>query len=105
MWLGKIKYNKIENTDEQTFITATVPVGTRTIEGQGTINKVITRKKLKMVRARYPNKLKSSGDILQNKSCPSCGVPFLPDDHGACSYCGYSLQVDNSKWKVQEIIK
>ena len=102
MWLGKIKYNKVRNTEDQTFITATVPVGTRTIDAAGNISTATVKKKLTMVRARYPNKLKSRGEILENKSCPSCGVPFLPDDHGACSYCGYSLQVDNSKWKITE---
>lgn len=102
MYLGEIKYKSVTNTEDQSFITAMVPLRTRTIDSSGKISTVTTRKRLKMVRARYPNKLKSQGEILVNKSCPSCGVPFLPDDHGACSYCGYSLQVDNSKWKIAE---
>ncbi len=102
MYLGEIKYKSVTNTEDQSFITAMVPLRTRTIDSSGKISTATTRKKLKMVRARYPNKLKSQGEILVNKSCPSCGVPFLPDDHGACSYCGYSLQVDNSKWRIAE---
>ncbi|MBO4473277.1 MAG: hypothetical protein J5750_00030 [Clostridiales bacterium] len=105
MYLGEIKYGAVENTEEQSFITATVPVKTKLIDSSGRISTKVEKRKLKMVRARYPQKLRSEGEILQNKSCPSCGVPFLPDDHGSCSYCGYSLQVDNSKWKIQEIIK
>lgn len=102
MYLGEIKYKSVKNTEDQSFITAAVPLRTRTIDSSGKISTSTTRKRLKMVRARYPNKLKSQGEILVNRSCPSCAVPFLPDDHGACSYCGYSLQVDNSKWKITE---
>lgn len=32
--------------------------------------------------------------------CPSCGANYVPDEKGCCSYCGYSLKVDNSKWKI-----
>ena len=32
--------------------------------------------------------------------CPSCGANYIPDNNGCCSYCGYSLQVDNAKWKL-----
>ena len=32
--------------------------------------------------------------------CPSCGANYVPDNNGCCSYCGYSLQVDNAKWKL-----
>lgn len=34
------------------------------------------------------------------KECPSCGANYIPDNNGCCSYCGYSLQVDNAKWKL-----
>lgn len=33
-------------------------------------------------------------------TCPSCGANYVPDEKGCCSYCGYSLKVDNSKWKI-----
>lgn len=52
-------------------------------------------------RALHPNRLKSKGqDIVIEKECPSCGANYVPDEKGCCSYCGYSLKVDNSKWKI-----
>ena len=102
LWLGNIKYVSVENTEETSTVAANVQIGRRVIDDSGKITSSYEKKKLTMVRARYPQKLKSKGEILENKSCPSCGVPFLPDDHGACTYCGYSLQVDNSKWKIKE---
>ena len=39
-------------------------------------------------------------DIVIEKECPSCGANYVPDEKGCCSYCGYSLKVDNSKWKI-----
>ena len=101
MWLGEIKYKSVTNTEETSTVVADVKISRRIIDDSGKITSSDEKKRLTMVRARYPQKLKSKGEILENKSCPSCGVPFLPDDHGACTYCGYSLQVDNSKWKIQ----
>ena len=34
-------------------------------------------------------------------NCPFCGSNFVPDENHCCSFCGYSLQVDNAKWVVQ----
>ncbi|MBO4495660.1 MAG: hypothetical protein J5752_07375 [Clostridiales bacterium] len=104
LWLGNIKYNKVTNTEDETFITSSVLVGTRTVDANGQIRYSEKKTKLLMVRARYPNRMKSKGEMFQNKSCPSCGVPFLPDDKGCCSYCGYSLNSDNTKWKIKEIL-
>ncbi len=104
LWLGNIKYNKVDNTEDETFITASVLVGTRTVDTDGQILYSEKKMKLRMVRARYPNRIKSKGEMFQNRSCPSCGVPFLPDEKGCCSYCGYSLAVDNTRWKLKEIL-
>jgi len=104
LWLGKIKYHKVINTEEESTIIASVPVSTRLIDSQGRISVVTKKMRLSMVRVRYPQKIKSKGEMFQNKSCPSCGVPFLPDDKGCCSYCGYGLSVDNSRWKIKEIL-
>ena len=104
LWLGNIKYNKVTNTEDETVITSSVLVGTRTVDANGQIRYSEKKTKLLMVRARYPNRMKSKGEMFQNKSCPSCGVPFLPDDKGCCSYCGYSLNSDNTKWKIKEIL-
>ena len=48
---------------------------------------------------RYPQRLKSSGELVAEKECPSCGGSFMPDNEGCCSYCGYSLKINNAKWK------
>ena len=37
-----------------------------------------------------------------NVICPSCGANFIPDQDGCCSYCGYRLPIDNSKWRILE---
>ena len=104
LWLGDIKYNKVTNTEEESLIEASVLVGTRTVDDNGNIGYSEKKTKLLMARARYPQRMKAKVEMFQNKSCPSCGVPFLPDEKGNCSYCGYSLQVDNSKWKIREVI-
>ena len=104
LWLGNIQYNKVTNTEEESLIEASVLVGTRTVDDNGNIGYSEKKTKLLMARARYPQRMKAKVEMFQNKSCPSCGVPFLPDEKGNCSYCGYSLQVDNSKWKIREVI-
>ena len=61
-------------------------------------NKKIT---LKLYRARYPRRMKSKGQaVLEEKECPRCGANFMPDKNGCCSYCGYQLSMDNSKWRI-----
>ena len=59
------------------------------------------KKKLTLQRARNPEKRKTDGDFFTEKECPSCGVNFLPDENGCCSYCGYTLDVDGIKWKIK----
>ena len=45
--------------------------------------------------------MKSKGQaVFSEKECPSCGANFMPDKNGCCSYCGYQLTVDNSKWRL-----
>lgn len=56
---------------------------------------------LKLYRARHPRRMKSKGQaVFSEKECPSCGANFMPDKNGCCSYCGYQLTVDNSKWRL-----
>ena len=56
---------------------------------------------LKLYRARYPRHMKSKGQaVFEEKECPRCGANFMPDKNGCCSYCGYQLSIDNSKWRI-----
>ena len=96
-----IKLLKVANTDEITKVTAEI-YGTKTFlpENQKPFTKKI-KKKLTLQRARNPEKRKTDGDFFTEKECPSCGVNFLPDENGCCSYCGYSLHGDSEKWKIK----
>ena len=56
-----------------------------------------------LYRARYPQRMKSKGQaVYAEKECPRCGANFIPDQDGCCSYCGYRLPIDNSKWRILE---
>ncbi|WP_408639824.1 zinc ribbon domain-containing protein [Coprococcus catus] len=47
--------------------------------------------------------MKSKGQaVYAEKECPRCGANFVPDQDGCCSYCGYRLPIDNSKWRILE---
>ena len=96
-----IKLLKVANTDEITKVTAEI-YGTKTFlpENQKPFTKKI-KKKLTLQRARNPEKRKTDGDFFTEKECPSCGVNFLPDENGCCSYCGYTLHEDSIKWKIK----
>ena len=96
-----IKLLKVANTDEITKVTAEI-YGTKTFlpENQKPFTKII-KKKLTLQRARNPEKRKTDGDFFTEKECPSCGVNFLPNENGCCSYCGYTLYEDSIKWKIK----
>ena len=99
--VGTIRLKRVVNTEEITRITAQVYIS-ETYLPQG--RKPYTRKykrTLVLQRARYPQRRKRDGKFFTERECPSCGANFVPDENHCCSYCGYSLQVDNTKWVMQ----
>ena len=99
--VGTIRLKRVVNTEEITRIMAQVYIS-ETYLPQG--RKPYTRKykrTLVLQRARYPQRRKSDGKFFTERECPSCGANFVPDENHCCSYCGYSLQVDNTKWVMQ----
>ena len=99
--VGTIKLLKVNHAEETTTVTADI-YGIKTFlpENQKPFTKKI-KKKLTLQRARNPEKRKTDGDFFTEKECPSCGVNFLPDENGCCSYCGYTLHEDSIKWKIK----
>ena len=83
-----------------TVLEITKETGFETVNARSIANKneKIT---LKLYRARYPRRMKSKGQaVFEEKECPRCGANFMPDKNGCCSYCGYQLSIDNSKWRI-----
>ena len=99
--VGTISLKKVVNTAETTRITVQVYIN-ETYLPQG--RKPYTRKykrTLVLQRARYPQRRQSDGKFFTERECPSCGANFVPYENHCCSFCGYSLQVNNAKWVVQ----
>lgn len=99
--VGTIRLKKVVNTEETTSITAQVYIS-ETYLPQG--RKPYTRKyrrTLMLQRARYPQRRQRDGKFFTERECPSCGANFVPDENQCCSFCGYSLQVNNARWVVQ----
>ena len=99
--VGTIRLKKVVNTAEITRITAQVYLSETYLPQE---RKPYTRKYKRMVvlqRARYPQRRQSDGKFFSERECPSCGANFVPDENHCCSFCGYSLQVNNAKWVVQ----
>ncbi len=91
----------VKNTEETTELTVCAPLYTQVLKDGAVL---FEKKKWKgtFTRARYPERLKSKGAVVEERECPSCGGNFIPDDRGCCSFCGYSLRVSNAKWKLKQ---
>ena len=96
-----IVLKKVVNTEQTTEITVQV-FGKETYlpEKKKPYTKKV-KKTLVLQRARYPERRKTDGAFFIEKDCPSCGANFIPDENNCCSFCGYSLQIDNAKWKIK----
>ena len=96
-----IVLKKVVNTEQTTEITVQV-FGKETYlpEKKKHYTKKV-KKTLVLQRARYPERRKTDGAFFIEKDCPSCGANFIPDENNCCSFCGYSLQIDNAKWKIK----
>ena len=104
MWLGELDIRKINNTDKDTLISIKVPVYRVYIEKDGTGKSLIHSTKQNewatFTRMRYPNRFRKEDAVVsKEKSCPTCGGAFTPDDNGNCRFCGTFLFKDNVKWK------
>ena len=99
-YLGNIELKKVVNSEDTTELTVEVPINLIELKGSSVSNE---KNKFKgtFTRARYPERLKATGALIEEKDCPSCRSNFVPDKNGCCSYCGYSLKISNSKWKLK----
>ena len=103
--VGTILLKKVVNTEEITTITVKVYIHETYLPER---KRPYTRKYKRtftLQRARYPKRRKGNGKFFVEKECPSCGANFIPDANHCCSFCGYGLQVVNSKWIVQAVDK
>ena len=96
--IDTILLKSVRNTGKITELTAVVqvsetylPVGKKPYTNR-------VKRTLTLQRARYPERRKTDGAFFIEKECPSCGANFIPDENHCCSYCGYSLQINNAKW-------
>ena len=96
--IDTILLKSVCNTGKITELTAVVqisetylPVGKKPYTNR-------VKRTLTLQRARYPDRRKTDGAFFIEKECPSCGANFIPDENHCCSYCGYSLQINNAKW-------
>ena len=91
----------VENTENRTTITISAVLHKLTLQPNQKILNKNEKITLKLYRARYPRRMKSKGQaVFEEKECPRCGANFMPDKNGCCSYCGYQLSIDNSKWRI-----
>lgn len=102
-YLGNIELKQVENTEEITNLTVEVPIYMIEYKNGAVVNEKYKFKGV-FTRARYPERLKSKGALIEEKDCPSCRSNFVPDSHGCCSYCGYGLRTSNAKWKLKKAI-
>ena len=98
-FIGDIEIKDVKNTEEKTEVTVSLHIFTQIYKTDGIMFEKENWSGV-FTRARYPERLKSSGEILYEKDCPSCRSNFVPDSKGCCSYCGYSLKISNAKWKL-----
>ena len=99
--VDKLQLKAVDNTETQTTITIQAVLHKLILEKNQKIIKQDKKMESKLYRARHPRRMKSKGQaVFSEKECPSCGANFMPDKNGCCSYCGYQLTVDNSKWRL-----
>ena len=99
--VNNIKLKGVENTSDKTTISVEAMLKQTFLQNNKHIVTKSEKHNWKLCRSRYPNRIKSKGQaVVMEKECPSGGANYIPDNNGCCSYCGYSLQVDNAKWKL-----
>ena len=103
--VGMILLKKVVNTEETTTITVKVYISETYLPSGDKPYTKKHRRTLTLQRARYPERRKGDGRFFVEKECPSCGANFIPDASHCCSFCGYGLQMVNSKWIVQGVEK
>ena len=97
-----LKLERVTNTEDTTTVSVSVKATRETVvteNGKIRIERKTSPHTLSFTRARYPERLKSRGEVLRERDCPSCGANFEPDENGCCSWCGYGLRTDGAKWK------
>ena len=106
MRLGVIYVRSAQNTETDTILDISVPVDkivAANNSGTLTVRRISETVRAKFIRTRYPNRFRKGDAVISSeKSCPSCGAPFVPDENGNCQYCGRHLYRDNVKWKRME---
>lgn len=101
--VDQLQLQAVENTDTHTQITLHAILHQLILSPNHQISASNQPIDLKLYRARYPQRMKSKGQaVYAEKECPRCGANFIPDQDGCCSYCGYRLPIDNSKWRILE---
>ncbi len=101
--VDQLQLQAVENTDTRTQITLHAILHQLILSPNHQISASNQPVDLKLYRARYPQRMKSKGQaVYAEKECPRCGANFVPDQDGCCSYCGYRLPIDNSKWRILE---
>ncbi len=99
--VDQLQLQAVENTDTRTQITLHAILHQLILSPNHQISASNQPIDLKLYRARYPQRMKSKGQaVYAEKECPRCGANFIPDQDGCCSYCGYRLPIDNSKWRI-----
>lgn len=102
--VGSIILKNVVNTEETTEITVQVYLSETYLPQSKKPYTKKFKRTLTLQRARYPERRKSDGELFIEKSCPSCGANFIPDEKHCCSYCGYGLKINNAKWIMKKTI-
>lgn len=99
--VGTIILKDVVNTEKTTEITVRVYLSETYLPQDKKPYTKKLKRTLTLQRARYPERRKSEGKLFDEKSCPSCGANFIPDENHCCSFCGYTLKMNNAKWVVK----
>lgn len=107
LWLGDIEIRKIINTENDTILKVAVPIHSLYIEQREEGNLIINNRKetfrASFARDRYPERFRKHGAVISDeRCCPSCSAPFMPDENGNCIQCGAFLFKENYRWKLVE---
>lgn len=101
--VDQLQLQAVENTDTRTQITLHAILHQLILSPNHQISASNQPIDLKLYRTRYPQRMKSKGQaVYAEKEYPRCGANFIPDQDGCCSYYGYRLPFDNSKWRILE---